>query len=168
MFSRACASTVMLAILTVALGCMMAAVGPASADPQASQLSGRWIRYVPDPKYVCRDASCRVTYDLVRCGDGWCGVEVKDDKQCGRVALQLDAGASTQFGAEFSGRFVKAEGTQPYAVKANLRQPANERALLTLLGNTDGDFQPLRRTYPLHMVLVREGDAVCPAQPKVS
>jgi hypothetical protein len=168
MFIRACASAVMLAILAAALGCMMAAVGPASADPQALQLSGRWIRYVSDPKHVCRDASCRLTYDLVRCGDGWCGVEVKDDKQCGRVALRLDAGASTQFGVEFAGRYEKAEGTQPYAVKASLRQPPNERALLTLLGNTDGDFQPLRRTYPLHMVLVREGDAVCAAPPKVS
>lgn len=158
----------MLTMLGTAFGCIMAAIGPASADPQASQLSGRWTRYIPDPKHACRDASCRITYDLVRCGDGWCGVEVKDDKQCGRIALRLDAGASTQYGVEFSGRYEKAEGTQPYVVKASLRQPANERALLTLLGNTDGDFQPLRRTYPLHMVLVREGDAVCPAQPKVS
>jgi hypothetical protein len=82
--------------------------------------------------------------------------------------MHLGAGTPTQFGVEFSGRYEKAEGTQPYAVKANLRQQPNERFLLSVLGNTDGDFQPLRRTYPLHMVLVRDGDAVCRAQPKVS
>jgi hypothetical protein len=148
---------------------MMAAARPAAADLQASDLSGRWSRYVADPKHLCRDANCRLTYDLVRCGDGWCGIEVKDGKECGRIAMRLDAGTSTQFGMEFSGRYEKAEGTQPYAVKANLRrQPDEQRALLSVLGNTDGDFQPLRRTYPLHMVLVRDGDAVCRAQPKVS
>jgi hypothetical protein len=158
----------MLAILAAGLGCMMAVSRPAAADPQASQLSGRWVRYVADPKRPCRDASCRLTYDLVPCGEGWCGIEVKDDQQCGRVALRLNAGAATQSGVEFSGRYERTEGTQSYTVKASLRQPPNERALLTLLGSTDGDFQPFRRTYPLHMVLVREGEPVCRAQPKVS
>jgi hypothetical protein len=158
----------MLAILAAALGCMMAAARPAAADLQASDLSGRWSRYVSDPKHVCRDASCRLTYDLVRCGEGWCGIEVKDGKECGHIAMRLDAGTPTQFGVEFSGRYEKAEGTQPYAVKADLHQPPNERALLTLLGKTGGDFQPFRRTFPLHMVLARDGDAVCRAQPKVS
>ncbi len=149
----------------------MASARLAAADAQASPLSGRWIRY--HPEHACRDASCRLAYDFVRCGDGWCGVEVKEDKTCGRIAFRLDAGMPTQFGVAFSGRYERAEGTQPYLVKASLRddtQPrqADERRLLSILGNTEGDFQPMRRTYPLHMVLVRDGDAACPVQSKVS
>jgi hypothetical protein len=158
----------MLAIVAAALGCIMAVSRPAAADPEASQLAGRWNSAIGDPKHACSGTGCRLTYDLVPCGESWCGIEVKNDQQCGRVALRLDAGAPSQFGVEYSGRYEGAVGTQAYAVKANLRQPPNERALLTLLGSTDGDFQPFRRTYPLHMVLVREGEPVCRAQPKVS
>lgn len=163
----------MLASLVAALGCIMAAGSLAAADIQASDLSGRWSRYVADPRHACRDASCRVSYDLVRCGDGWCGIEVKDGKECGRIALRLDAGTQKQGGVEFSGRYERAEEMQPYTVRANLfvstqRQPPNEQVLLSVLGNTDGNMQPWRRTFPLHVVLARSGEAVCRGQPKVS
>jgi hypothetical protein len=109
----------------------------------------------------------------VRCAEGWCGIEVKDNKECGRIAFHFDAGTPKEWGVEFSGRYEKAEGTEPYVVKADLsvhpkQQPPNEQLVLSVLGSTDGDFQPWRRTYPLHMVLVRDGDAVCRTQQKLS
>jgi hypothetical protein len=35
-------------------------------------------------------------------------------------------------------------------------------------GNTDGDFQPFRRTYPMQMTLARAGDAVCRTEERIS
>jgi hypothetical protein len=170
---RWCIPVLIVASLATALGCIVAATGTAAADPQAPDLSGRWSRFVSDPKQVCRDASCRLSYDLVRCGEGWCGIEVKDDKECGRIALRLRAGAPKEGHVEFLGRFERAQGAQPFEVRATLnidpqRPTANGPVLLSILGNTDGDFQPFRRTYPLHMVLARSGEAVCRGQPKVS
>lgn len=163
----------MLAILAATLGYIMAGANPAAAELAASQLSGRWSTHVSEFRYRCRDASCQLSYDLVPCGDGWCGIEVTDGKACGRIAFRLDAGAPKQFGVEFSGHYERAEGTQPYVVRANLyvdpqRRSPNEQLLLSVFGNTDGNFQPFRRSYPLHMVLARDGDAKCRAQPKIS
>ena len=61
----------------------MAGTNPAAAELAASQLSGRWS---VDPRHRCHDASCQLAYDLVPCGDGWCGIEVRDGKACGRIA----------------------------------------------------------------------------------
>lgn len=149
----------------------MAGTNPAAAELAASQLSGRWS---VDPRHRCHDASCQLGYDLVPCGDGWCGIEVTDGKVCGRVAFRLDAGAPKQFGVEFSGRYEKAQGTQPYVVSANLyadpqQQSPNEQLLLSVSGSPDDNFRPFRRGFPpLYMVLARDGDAKCQAQPKVS
>jgi hypothetical protein len=160
----------MLAILVAALGCIMAGTNPAAAELAASQLSGRWS---VDPRHRCHDASCQLAYDLVPCGDGWCGIEVRDGKACGRIAFRLDAGAPKPYGVEFLGHYERAQETQPYVVSANLyvdqqRRSPNEQLLLSVFGSTDGNFQPFRRSYPLHMVLARDGDAKCRAQPKIS
>ena len=150
----------------------MAAAAPAFADVMPSDLAGRWVTYVADPKVPCTHPSCRLAYDLVPCGENWCGIEVKEDKSCGRTAMRLDAGAPTQHGVTFSGRYERAESTQPYMVRAQLYptpRPATPGQLfLHVQGTTDGNFQPFRRTYPLQMLLSRAGDALCPAQPKVS
>jgi hypothetical protein len=141
----------------------------------ASNLAGRWVVAAGFGGKDCTEPGCRPTYDLVPCGDGWCGIEVKDGKTCGRTAFRLDAGTpgnSALYGIEFAGSYERAAGAQPYVVRANLyanpapQQPA-QPLRLSVRGNTGGDFQPFRRTYPLHMVLSRDGDAAC-AQPKVS
>lgn len=128
--------------------------------------------YVSEPGARCSDASCHVSYDLARCGEGWCGIEVQDST-CGRIAFRLDVGAPKPFGVEFSGYYERAESTQPYVIRASLHAKGHghspdRQLLLSVFGSTDGDFQPFRRTYPLHMVLARRGDAVCQARPRVS
>jgi hypothetical protein len=162
----------MRASLAAAFGCVMAAAYPALAQPQASDLAGRWVSSPADAKEACGDAGCQFSYDLVPCSNGWCGVEVKEGKTCGRTALRLDAGASTQFGITFFGSFERAAATQPYAVKVQLYvqpQPgAPGRLMLFMQGSTDGDFQPFRRTYPMQMLMTRAGDAVCQAEQRTS
>jgi hypothetical protein len=150
---------------------MMAAAIAAPPDLKPSDVSGRWSRAISSAKQPCNDVSCRVAYDIVRCGEGWCGVEVEDAKECGRVAIRLDAGAVRPPGVEFVGRYEKAEGSEPYTIKANLHSSDPQRVgqiILTMMGNTGGEFQPWRRTFPLHMVLVRNGEAICRAEPKMS
>jgi hypothetical protein len=149
------------------------AAPPATAELQASSLSGRWTQVVDESKRACAGGSCRLTYDLVPCGDGWCGIEVKNGKDCGRTAWRLDAGAPHADGVEFFGRFERAEGAMPYAVNATLRsvpQPDRPDPTLRLSarGNTGGSLEPFRRVFPFYMLLVREGEAVCRADPKLS
>ena len=151
----------------------MAVAGSANAEIQASNLSGRWTQRVSDAGRPCPGAGCRLTYDLVPCGDGWCGIEVKGGKECGRVALRLTAGPAHPSGVEFSGRYERSEGAEPYVVKANLystsrQQPPKDQLTLSIHGNTGGTFEAYRRTFPLNMVLVREGEPACRADPKLS
>lgn len=120
MFAWSCAPAFILAALAAAFGCLMAAASPASAEVRPSDLAGRWVTYVADPKVPCTHPACRLAYDLVPCGEGWCGIEVKEDKSCGRTAMRLDAGAPAQSGVTFSGRYERAESTQPYTVRAHL------------------------------------------------
>jgi hypothetical protein len=153
------------------------AAGPSRAEMEiaASNLAGRWVVASGFGSKQCSEPGCRPTYDLAPCGDGWCGIEVKEGKTCGRTAFRLDAGTpgnSAQYGIEFAGSYDRAEGTQPYVIRANLyASPAPQLPVpqfrLSVRGNTGGDFQPFRRTFPLYMVLSREGDALC-TQPKTS
>ena len=161
-----------LATLVSALGCVMAASQLAFAQPQPADLRGRWVVFASNANAneACGNAGCRLTYDLAPCGNGWCGIEVKADKTCGRTAFRLDAGAPTQFGVTFSGSYERAPATQPYIVKARLSsQPTRQgEVMLYVQGANDGAFPPLRRTYPLQMTLARAGDAVCRSEPRIS
>lgn len=159
-----------LATLVAAVGCMMAVVPAGAAEPKAADLSGRWVYASAHAEQPCAGADCGLTYDIVRCGDGWCGIEVKDGKDCGRTALRLDAGAAHSFGVEFFGRYEKAQGTEPYAVNATLQLDAEQKRPLRLSvrGNTGGTFQGFRRIFPLQMVFKREGEPACRADPKLS
>ena len=159
--------------LVAAFGCIMTAAPGSATELQASNLAGRWTQMVADSKHPCSNSSCRLTYDFVHCGDAWCGIEVKDDKACGRTALHLDSGSVKPFAVEFFGRYEKAQGTQPYAIAAYLQvssQPnlAKDQLLLSVHGNTGGTFEAYRRTFPVNMVLLREGEPQCQVVPKLS
>jgi hypothetical protein len=163
----------MAATLVAGLGWIMTAAPLAAAELQASSLSGRWTQMVADATRPCSGAGCGLTYDLVRCGDGWCGIEVKDGKDCGRTAMRLDAGAAHPHGVEFFGSYAKAERTAPYTVNATLHLASQadlpkDQLRLSVRGNTGGAFEAFRRTFPLHMVLLREGEPSCRADPKLS
>jgi hypothetical protein len=150
----------------------MAAACPASGEPQASDLAGRWVNALTDARQGCGDAGCQLAYDLVPCGNGWCGIEVKVDKTCGRTAMRLDAGASHRSDMTFTGSYERVAGTQPYTIKAQLYAPLPSttpaRLMLFVEGSTDGTFQPFRRMYPMQMRLTRVGDAACRGEAKTS
>ena len=161
---------VMLASLAGAFGCAMAAAAPASAQSvQASDLAGRWVTTQADGD-TCSKAGCRhLAYDLVPCGTGWCGIEVRDDDTCGRTVLRLEVGEATKSGVIFKGRFERAEATQPYTVELSLHLSAQPKRLGQLaafmLGYTEGTLQMYRRVYPVEMFLARAGDAACRPEP---
>lgn len=165
--------TVMPGRLAGAFACLMAAALPASAEPEDSDIAGRWITTGAEAEETCGYAGCELTYDVAPCGNGWCGIEVKADNTCGRTALRLDAGASTQYGITFLGSYERAPATQPYNIRARLiaqpRATAQGRLmLLHVQGTTEGKFEPFQRFYPTKMVMTRAGDAVCRPETKTS
>jgi hypothetical protein len=159
--------------LAVALVCIMAVTCAVLAEVAPSELTGRWNLVPRIGATDCNGVDCRLTYDLAPCGEVWCGVEVKDDQSCGRVAFRLNPGSAKNSRVEFFGSYQRTEATAAYKVRASLYyRPGQEsparQLLLSVFGSTDGDFQPFRRSYPLQMLLSRSGDALCRAQPKVS
>src|SRR5262249_21373827 len=152
-------------MLGAAVGCIMAA-GSAAAEIAPDQLAGRWTASAFLANQACGGGGCNLTYDMGSCGAGRGGLEVQCGQSCSRAALHLNAGRPSQSAVEFMGRYERAKGSQPYSVRAILHfrhsaQAPEGQPMLSVLGSTDGDFQPLRRRYPLHMYLSRAGDAVC-------
>jgi hypothetical protein len=141
----------------------VADVALATSPIKPDDISGRWVS---SSEWLPR--GYKLTVDISRCGDGWCGVEVTDGSTCGRTVLRLDRGAAKEDpGVEFAGRIDLAPGTQPYVVRARLY--AREGAFrISMVGDTGGDFQLFRRNYPFMQLLARSGDAVCRPDAKVS
>ncbi len=167
---RRCASVLMRAMLPLAAGSFVAiASWPASAQSPPSGFEGRWAQ---EGRH-CTGPECRRVYDFAPCGTGWCGVEVKEGGACGSVAFRLQTSEGLAPGSELTGRYERAPGAEAYTVRVNVRppsprdpQPASSR--LVIVGNTGTTLELFRRTFPLHMVLQREGDAVCKANNSVS
>ncbi len=130
------------------------ALGEAQAA-NTPDLTGRWS--APRPK---------LTLDIVRCGEGWCGIEVTGDAKCGRTALRLDIARDVSGPmVSFAGRLAVMAEAEPYAVGATL-QSQGGAAVLWMLGHTGTRLLP-RRMYPLNAYFTRLGDPVC-VEPKLS
>lgn len=162
---------IMGAMLTLSAGCFVAGLpSPASAQSPAPGFEGRWVQ----ESRGCTGPDCRRSYDFAPCGKEWCGVEVKDGKECGRVAFRLKPNEENIPGTpELTGRFERTPGAETYTVRVSLRlpsahdaQPASTR--LFIVGNTGDKLELFRRTFPLYMVLQREGDPTCKAENSVS
>jgi hypothetical protein len=126
-------------------------------------IAGRWVS---DKESTSRKD--RLTLDVSRCGNGWCGVEVKHGSTCGRIALRLDQGRQDDgFIVDFDGRIELAPGTQPYAVRAELHTYRGAFRIM-MYGNSGDELQLWRRNFPFQHLLSRSGDAVCPPDAKVS
>lgn len=127
----------------------MAAVTPAD-------FSGRWL-----------SKKHKLTLDVSRCGEGWCGVEVTNGTSCGRTVLRLDPGQQRNEFVQFKGRLQLAAETQPYGVEAILARHDNVTDV-TITGHTGGTFQMARRTFDFRDVFVRIDNSVCRPDAKVS
>lgn len=118
----------------------------------------------------CDGKPCTLTLDLVRCRDGWCGVEVTGvERRCGATALTLDGGASGGINP-FKGKLELARGTEPYVVEAYLVPASGDdaRPELQILGDTGGKFRMFRRSFPFSATLARAGEAACRPESTVS
>jgi hypothetical protein len=140
-----------------AAGTMLATLcvaGVAMAEDRP--FDGRWISEKQD-----------LTLDLSRCGDGWCGVEVTAPGSCGRTVLRAASGTENE-SDRLIGRLELAAQARPYAVAMHLskRRPGDPDALI-IRGNTGGQFDAWRRTYPYMVAFARTGDPTC-HDPKVS
>jgi hypothetical protein len=146
----------------VAAFCVAGMATATAMEP--AEIAGRWV----SDKEWAQD-NYRMTLDISRCGTGWCGVEVKNGATCGRTVLRLDQGAPHEIEsfAEFAGRIEVAPGTQPYVVRASIAR-RDTGLQMHLSGHSGDKFEPWRRNYPYRQLMVRAGDAVCRADPKVS
>jgi hypothetical protein len=146
----------------VAAFCVAGMATATAMEP--AEIAGRWVS---DKEWVQDDY--RMTLDISRCGTSWCGVEVKNDTTCGRTVLRLDQGTphEVESFAEFAGRIEVAPGTQPYVVRASIAR-RDTGLQMHLSGHSGDKFEPWRRNYPYRQLMVRAGDAVCRADPKVS
>ena len=130
--------------------------GAAGAEPlAATQVEGRWV-----------NVRHNLTLDISRCGEGWCGVEVRDG-QCAKTALRITARSAPQEAAWFDGRLALADRGEPYMVSATLY--VREGVVrLQLLGNLGDKLELWRRWYPLNELMARSGPPQCKPDATVS
>jgi hypothetical protein len=129
-------------------------------------LAGRWTGHYygygrAGDEQGCGDEGCGMTYDIVACKEGWCGIAVKDDKSCGAVGVHLATDTSDGDSA-FKGKLELAKGAAPYAVKAWYQADKDSNTVqLHFLGDTGPELLMFRRSYPFEANLARSGDATC-------
>ena len=127
--------------------------GVAKAESQRT-FEGRW---------VANNQS--LTFDLSRCGDGWCGIEVTKTGSCGRTVLR----ARSDDHGELAGRMEPAAQSQPLTIAMHLfRRSPSDPELLMIRGHTGTRFEAWRRMYPYMVSFARTSDATCRPDPKVS
>jgi len=169
-----------------------AAAGDAAAskpaDGSAIVLAGRWsgprygfgVRKIRPPKADgavstgessaenCGGQACTLTYDIVACGDGWCGIAVSDATPCGPIGLRMTADTGHNRRNAFTGKLELAKGSAPYAIEA-WYAPADDgqagggrdAARLSFVGDTGGELLMMRRSFPFQAELTRISDAQC-------
>ena len=154
---------------------------PAAAAPSAESaapaapvtpvsLAGRWVghRYSyakTNASGGCPDGACAITYDIVACGNDWCGIEVsKDGKTCGLAGLKLGPKAQETSGRGFDGKWEVVKGAAVYSVDAWFIEPEKdnpeEKPRLTFVGDT-GELVLMRRSFPFEASLERVAEAQC-------
>jgi hypothetical protein len=116
-----------------------------------------------------------LTYDIVACGDGWCGIAVTDETACGAVAVKLKPDTTKNRRNAFSGHLELAKGAAPYVVEAWYQAPEDKpadaeakTAHLNFIGDTGTELLLMRRSFPFQAELARTGDAVCTLEKAVS
>jgi hypothetical protein len=142
-------------VVTLAALCVASVASATAAGVTPADIEGRWA-----------SAGNKLVFDISRCGEGWCGVEVSGTA-CGRTSLRVGLEGQHAGEAQFSGRFEPAAEAQPYFISVHLYR-TDKSARLQILGNTSGRFEPWRRTFPFSALLAPTGDPQCRPDPKVS
>jgi hypothetical protein len=181
-FARRMCLGLALAVTVMTLG-LASSYGAIAADPSDTakpataapiNLAGRWSgnhfgfasrRLLKgEEKAAARNT---LTYDIVACGDSWCGIAVTDEKTCGAVGLRMARDPKSGRGNAFSGNLELAKGSAPYvieawysAAKSNAGE-GSEKAHLHFVGDTGGELLMMRRSFPFQAEMARVGEPVC-------
>lgn len=140
---------------------------PAVNEAKPIVLAGRWSgkRYgygMREDGPKCRSAGCVITFDIVACPTGWCGIRVADDKSCGAVGLHLASDAKSENPNRFAGKLELAQGTAPYVVEAWYGPgDDSDKPHLSFVGDTGTELLMMRRSFPFEAHLERVADATC-------
>jgi hypothetical protein len=161
-------SVISAAIIAVGFGGSAAAEDNATkvAPAAAVSLAGRWTGHYygygrAGEERGCGDEGCGLTYDIVACKQGWCGIAVKNDKSCGAIGVHLAADAKDGENV-FKGKLELAKGAAPYAVEAWISPDKDSKVVqMHFLGDTGPELLMFRRSYPFEANLARIGDATC-------
>ena len=146
---------------------------PAKLTPP--EIAGRWTgthhgyAHLRAPMRGAEPAKLpALTYDIVACGDAWCGIAVTDETPCGAVALKLKPDTTKNRRNAFTGNLELAKGAAPYVVEAWYQAPEDKpadadgkTAHLNFIGDTGTELLLMRRSFPFQAELARTGDAVC-------
>ena len=177
LLSVAFVSVIAVVIVTQGHGFTAAAIAEDAAkasDLSPINLAGRWTgpRYASNMRAAggqdCGGNACQLTYDIVACPDGWCGIAVSDETPCGAIAVHLKEQAAPKRHNAFTGKLELVKDAAAYTVEA-WYSPAGEQAgegsehpHLNFVGDTgDGGMLMLRRSFPFQAELARTGDAQC-------
>jgi len=151
--------------------CVLAAAAPLAAAVSPASIAGRW----QGKSWAQQEQEGALTLDIVRCGEGWCGIKVGSDNSCGATALKIGGGRvepDSDYIA-FEGSLQLAPKTEAYVVQVSIFEPDADEGpgkplKLQITGDTGGQFRAYRRSFPYEAQLVRSGDAVCHAPQTVS
>jgi hypothetical protein len=138
-----------------------------TATLQPVSLAGRWSGSHYGYGHAassgnCGAEGCNLTYDIVGCKEGWCGIVVNADKTCGAIGVRLAADTKGAEPNAFDGKLELAKGTAAYTVKAWFHADKDSGTVqLSFLGDTGPELLLMRRSFPFEANLARTGDAVC-------
>jgi hypothetical protein len=149
--------------------------GSAAAEPAVTKmalapisLAGRWQG--PHRSYnrraadtgQCANGACELTYDIVACPTGWCGIAVTGDATCGAIGLHIALDAKKARPNVFTGTLELAKGSAPYTVEAwHHASDDGAKPALNFIGDTGPELLMMRRSFPFQAELARIGDATC-------
>ena len=186
-FARRVCSGLSVVATVMALG-LASSCGAIAAEPAATtkraaivpiNLAGRWsghhyantmrapIKVGETGSAVAAPKLNTLTYDIVACGDAWCGIAVTDETTCGAIALKLDRDPKSGRGNAFSGKLELAKGSAPYVVEAWYSAPnskageGSDKAHLNFVGDTGGELLMMRRSFPFQAEMARVSEPVC-------
>ncbi len=143
-------------------GAETAAVNPTQPVQLAGRWSGQRYGFGLAGKDACSGQACNITFDIVACDTGWCGIRITDDQNCGAVGLRLADNPKKPDVNRFSGKLELAKGTAPYVVEAwYMPADANDKPHLSFVGDTGPELLMMRRSFPFEAQLDRIADATC-------
>jgi hypothetical protein len=136
--------------------CKAEVLTPTGVAWEAPDITGRWIVSSLEEGHVPEEGSL---FDVTRCGEVWCGVEVDKDGKCGRTAFHFFPAKDLEPEHQFRGQFSASD------------QIRTEDLFVDVYGNsilaeTTVGRLPTGRIYGLSVKLSRQGDAVCKAEYK--